>query len=114
MKLIDYLKPERVVMLSGTSKADALDELVDVLVKTGVGVEAGKINSREGISDYESLDETPIHIIVLIAAPQGQHEAYIRLLGLVADVLKKQALRQAIVAAEDASEILRIFTEDGE
>jgi len=151
MKLIDYLKPERVVMLSGTSKADALDELVDVLVKTGVGVEAGKIKeavwvrermmstgignglavphvrlpglsemamavgvSREGISDYESLDETPIHIIVLIAAPQGQHEAYIRLLGLVADVLKKQALRQAIVAAEDASEILRIFTEDGE
>ena len=150
MKLIDYLKPDRVVMLRGTSKADALELLVSALVNTGVDVEKEELTqavwareqmmstgignglavphvrlpglsemamalgvSREGIADYESLDETPIHVIVLIAAPQGEHEAYIRLLGSAADVLKKEPLRQAIIAAEDSSEVCRIFTEDG-
>ena len=150
MRLIDYLKADRVVILSGASKGDALEQLVCALVDTGVDVEKEKLTqavwareqmmstgignglavphvrlpglsemamamgvSREGIRDYESLDETPIHIIVLIAAPQGEHEAYIRLLGSVAEVLRKEPLRQAIVAAEDPSEVCRIFTEDG-
>ena len=150
MRLIDYLKPDRVVMLSGTSKADGLEQLACALIDTGVDVEKEKLTravwareqmmstgignglavphvrlpglsemamalgvSREGIKDYESLDETPIHIIVLIAAPQGQHEAYIRLLGSVADVLRKEPLRQAIVAAEGPSEVCRIFREEG-
>jgi len=69
--------------------------------------------SRNGIADYESLDDEPIRIIVLIAAPQGEHDTYIRLLARVAEALKKKQLRQAIVDTDDPAEVHRILTEGG-
>ena len=65
--------------------------------------------SREGISDYESLDGRPVHVVVLIQAPSGEHETYIRLLAKVADVLKQEVLRESVIAAEDPAEICRIL-----
>jgi len=67
--------------------------------------------NRNGIDDYESLDNEPVHIVVLIAAPEGQHETYIRLLAKAADVLKQPGLRKAIVDSDDRQEIYRILTE---
>ena len=63
-----------------------------------------------GICDYESLDNEPIYIVVLIAAPEGQHEIYIRLLAEVVDVLKRPDLRQKIIASEEPAEIYQILT----
>jgi len=67
--------------------------------------------SRNGIADYESLDNKPVHIIVLIAAPQGRHEIYIRLLAKVANILKQDNIRKAITEADDAATVHRILTE---
>ena len=67
--------------------------------------------SRNGIADYESLDNKPVHIIVLIAAPQGKHEIYIRLLAQVANILKQDDVRKAIAEADDPAEVYRILTE---
>ena len=36
--------------------------------------------SRPGIHDYASLDDKPVHLVFLIAAPKGQHAEYLRLL----------------------------------
>ncbi len=65
--------------------------------------------SSEGISDYESLDGLPVHIIVMIVAPTGEHEMYIRLLAKVSDVLKDTELREAVIAAEETETIHRIL-----
>jgi mannitol/fructose-specific phosphotransferase system IIA component (Ntr-type) len=147
MKLGDYLKPQCVVILQGTTKEEALSELIDVMVENGApgkaqlteavwrreemmstgigaglaiphvrmgGLKAALIAvgvSHEGLADYESLDGEPVHIVVLIAAPQGQHETYIRLLALVADVLKQKPLREQILQAEDSETIYRVLTE---
>ncbi|MDY7009660.1 MAG: PTS sugar transporter subunit IIA [Planctomycetota bacterium] len=80
-----------------------LPGLADAVMAVGV--------SRAGIPDYESLDNQPVHIIVLIAAPQGRHEIYIRLLAKVANILKQDDIRKAISEADDAAEIYRILTE---
>ena len=69
--------------------------------------------SRAGIADYESLDNKPVHIIVLIAVPQGQHELYIRLLAEIVGILKREDLRRAIIEAKDASEAYRLLTQMG-
>jgi len=61
--------------------------------------------SREGIPDYESIDGEPAHIIVLIVAPQGRHELYIKLLATVVGLLKKSSLRSRITEAETSFEI---------
>lgn len=67
--------------------------------------------SRDGISDYESLDNQPVHIMVLIAAPQGQHDTYIRLLAKAANVFKRSDLRERIIKADDPAEIYAVFAE---
>jgi mannitol/fructose-specific phosphotransferase system IIA component (Ntr-type) len=66
--------------------------------------------SHSGIQDYESLDGEPVHVVVLIAAPAGEHETYIRLLATAADVLKQDALKERILHTTDIEEIYQIFT----
>ena len=65
--------------------------------------------SRDGITDYESLDPEPICILILIAAPQGQHEVYIQLLAKVAQALKHQQLRQAIIKADNPQQVYDVL-----
>lgn len=59
--------------------------------------------SPGGISGYDSLDAEPITILVLIVAPQGQHEVYIRLLAKMVEILKQPEMRKRILAAESAA-----------
>jgi PTS system nitrogen regulatory IIA component len=65
--------------------------------------------SQAGIPDYESLDQQPVSIVVMIVAPAGEHDTYIRLLARVADVLKDESMRDAIIAAKDTHTILDIL-----
>ncbi len=65
----------------------------------------------EGLGDYEALDGQPVTIVVLIAAPQGQHETYIRLLAKIAEVLKHEDCRQAVLTAETTEQAHQILTE---
>jgi len=69
--------------------------------------------SREGITDYESLDNKPVHVVVLIIVPQGQHELYIRLLAEIIGILKREDIRKAIIEAKDTSEAYKILTRMG-
>ncbi len=145
MKLSDYLTSDRVVVLRGTSKTDALRELAEI-VSRGNGLDAAKVEraiwERErlmstgignglaiphvrlaglsapriavgvapaGIADYDSLDGQPVCILVLILAPQGQHDTHIRLLARVADVLKHPQQARTIVAAQDPQLIYQIL-----
>jgi len=70
--------------------------------------------SRDGIHDYESLDDEPVRFIVLIAVPQGAHETYLRLLSIAADVLKQDDLRQRILESKDEEEVYAIFARHGD
>jgi len=67
--------------------------------------------SRQGLRDYQSLDDEPVRIVVLIAVPAGDHEGYIRLLAETVAVLKQPERRRAILAAESPEQIHRLLTE---
>ncbi len=64
--------------------------------------------SRDGV-EYDSLDGEPVHIVVMIAGPEGQQERYLRLLAHIMVVLKKEENRRRILTAEDPQEIVDIF-----
>ncbi|MBN1943009.1 MAG: PTS sugar transporter subunit IIA [Phycisphaerae bacterium] len=66
----------------------------------------------EGISDYISLDKEPVRIVLLIAAPKGQHETYIRLLAAAVDVLKDPEMRQAVLAAQTPADVAALLKEE--
>ncbi len=62
----------------------------------------------EGI-DYDSLDGVPVKIIILIAAPEGEQNKYLRILARVTHVLRDDAARARILAAQNPQEIIRLF-----
>jgi PTS system fructose-specific IIC component len=66
--------------------------------------------SRDGVKDYVSLDQEPVHLVVMIAAPQGDHEGYIRLLAKTVEVLKEPEALQAMVTASEAESVYEILT----
>jgi PTS system nitrogen regulatory IIA component len=65
----------------------------------------------EGVADYESLDDQPVTIIVMIVAGSGQHSEYIRLLAQVTERLKAEDVRRAVLAATDPEDIYRTMVE---
>jgi len=67
--------------------------------------------SREGI-DFDSLDDEPVHIIVMIAAPEGAQECYIHVLAKVATVLKHAETRERILRSESVQEICDILARE--
>lgn len=95
----------------------------ELIMSTGIGfgiaVPHAKISSVDdvtmavGISSagipFESLDEKPVHIIVMIAAGANQQDKYIRTLARVMLVLKTPATRQELIAAHSPAAVLEIF-----
>ena len=71
----------------------------------GVGI------SREGI-DYGSLDNKPVHIMVLFATPQGADKEYLSLLAQVMAALKNRKLYNRLVACETAEDVYRVLRAD--
>ncbi len=63
----------------------------------------------KGIKDYTSLDAKPVNIVVLIVAPEGQHETYIRLLAAVVEVLNQPELQEKILTAETPADAYQIL-----
>lgn len=127
-EFLKYLDPNCILLLEGTTKKAALEEIIalattrctldesqlreliwkrEKMMTTGVGKGLALPHIRvpefpvplviigickEPISDYKSLDNEPIRLIVFIAADERDQDAYIRLLGSVSMKLKDPAV----------------------
>lgn len=67
---------------------------------------------RNGLFDYDSLDKEPVYVVIMIIAPEGHHETYIRLLAEVAEILKEEELREAVIHAETPQDVYNILCTD--
>jgi PTS system nitrogen regulatory IIA component len=99
------------------------EELMSTGIGLGIGVPHVRLNSvddllvsfgicREAIIDYPSLDDLPIRLIAMIAANTGQHAKHIRALSTVTGVLKNEATRTAVLAADTADEAYDLLTRE--
>ncbi len=64
---------------------------------------------KEGIPDYETIDNIPVKIVVLIIAGEGQHKEYIQILSLVVTKLKQSEVRERLTEAKSKKEIYQIL-----
>ena len=64
--------------------------------------------SRQGI-EYQSFDDQPVHIIVMIAAPEGAHREYLSVLAKIALLLKNDVLRKSLIASNTPGEVYEIL-----
>lgn len=67
--------------------------------------------SRNPITDYQSLDGIPVHLLFMIAAGQNQHAEYLKLLSSLSLKLKCEKLRNALISAPDTETFYRILVE---
>lgn len=62
----------------------------------------------EGI-DYGTLDNKPVHIMILFATPEGADKEYLRLLAQVMATLKNRPFYEALVACRSNEEVYQIL-----
>jgi len=63
---------------------------------------------RRGI-DFDAIDGKPVHIVILLLAPEGGGKAHLELLAHLARILQQAPIREAIMNAASASEIAELF-----
>ena len=112
-RLIELSRSERSIRDFQKFRREVLKR--ESIVSTGIGmgvalphVKTDSVSSffitvgvfKNGV-DWDSLDGKPVHIIVLIAAPEGEHETYIRLLAQAAEVFRHEDLRRTMIETGD-------------
>ena len=72
-------------------------------------VVAGFGRSKGGI-EFDSLDNQPVHFIVLFIVPRDQFQTHLRTLAAIAKFLNDRAVREELGTAATAEDILKVFT----
>ena len=112
---------------SAVESAEALQEAVferEGIMSTGIGlgiaIPHAKIpsirdfvvaigRSRQGI-DFNSLDQKPVQIVVLIAGPSHEQQRYLEILAGVTLRLKSEELRASVLEARSAEDIVEVIS----
>lgn len=96
------------VMSTGIGQGVAIPHVRINQVKrpsVGIGI------SRDGI-EFDTLDDAPVHIIVLFAMPAGSQKEYLSLLAQVMLSLKMPGFRERLVACATPEEVLEVLNSD--
>ena len=64
--------------------------------------------SREG-SEFASPDGQPVHIVALLATPRKHQKQHMELLAALSRLLQHQGVRESLIQAADAVEVVDIF-----
>lgn len=64
--------------------------------------------SKKGI-DFNSIDNKPVHLIVLVAAGERQHKDYLKLLSKIMALLKNDSIRNEIINAKNTMQVCTIL-----
>lgn len=64
--------------------------------------------SKTGI-DFDALDEQPVNLIVLFLVPQGQFQKHLHTLANIAKFLHDRPLREKLLTATNADEVVQII-----
>lgn len=74
------------------------DAITDIVIAIGV--------SHEGIKDYGSMDDKPVHFVMMVAAGSHQHREYLQILAHIAMLVKNERIKTALLAAKNEDEII--------
>ncbi|OHE77594.1 MAG: PTS sugar transporter subunit IIC [Verrucomicrobia bacterium RIFCSPHIGHO2_12_FULL_41_10] len=67
--------------------------------------------SEQGI-EFESLDEKPVHFVVLFLVPQDQYQTHLKTLSAIAKFLNNRVTREELTVAPDAKAIIKILNRE--
>jgi PTS system nitrogen regulatory IIA component len=96
------------------------DELMSTAIGRGIAIPHVRLSSvtdlvaavgisRMDITDFQTLDDEPVRIVIMIAAAYNQHAYYLQTLSFFSSRLKNPQLRRAILAAGESPEVYRLL-----
>lgn len=127
----DEIISELVALMAGNgligNQADLLRSAMERegLMSTGIGKgvaiphgrtkELKKMAGAFGVSrqpvDFGSLDDQPVQIFFFVATPQSFISDHVKALALVSRLLNRDQIREQLVKAASAEEVLKIFSQ---
>jgi len=66
---------------------------------------------REGLA-FDALDNLPVKIFAMVAAPRKTDEIYVKVLSLLYRVLNQETFRSELLKAGSAAEVITLMTEE--
>ncbi|MBM4168845.1 MAG: PTS sugar transporter subunit IIA [Ignavibacteria bacterium] len=78
-------------------KTDAVTDIVGAFATTADPI------------DYQSLDEQPVRIVLLLVGPETMVGQHIKLLSRISRLMNKEDFRKRLVQAESPSKVFEIF-----
>ncbi|MEO8758474.1 MAG: PTS sugar transporter subunit IIA [Devosia sp.] len=118
---------EKVAALTGQSEAEIFESLNDreSLGSTGLGngiaVPHGKFAALKGVMavflklempvDFDSVDDQPVDIVMMLLAPMGAGADHLKALARVARVLRTDSVTEALRRTNDPAQLYAILTQ---
>ena len=97
------------------------EELMSTAIGKGIAIPHVRLSSvtdlvmavgvcRKTISDYQTIDDTPVDLLFMIAAAYNQHSLYLKTISHFCGKLKQEGLHENIVNAKDAQEVFALLS----
>ena len=61
--------------------------------------------ARDGVSDYQSIDQEAIKIVILIAVEKARHKDHIQLLSMFMGKLKEKEIRNQVIGSSNVDDV---------
>ena len=81
-----------------------LSSVTDLVMAVGV--------SKKPLEDYQSIDEEPVTLLIMIAAAHNQHTYYLKTISYFSGKLKSNELRDAIKNAQSPREVYDVLVKE--
>ena len=96
------------------------EELMSTAIGKGIAIPHVRLSSvtdlvmavgvcKKPISDYQTIDDTPVDLLFMIAAAYNQHSLYLKTISHFCGKLKQEGLRENIINAKDAQEVFSLL-----
>ncbi len=81
-----------------------LSSITDLVMSVGI--------SKCDIADFQTIDDTPVRLLFMIAAAYNQHAYYLQTLSYFSSKIKNKELRDALLNVTDPVEAYNLLTRD--
>ena len=97
------------------------EELMSTAIGKGIAIPHVRLSSvtdlvmavgvcKKPIIDYQTIDETPVDLLFMIAAAYNQHSLYLKTISHFCSKLKQEGLHENIINAKDAQEVFTFLS----
>ncbi len=96
------------------------EDLMSTAIGRGIAIPHARISSvtdlvmavgicKNPIMDFQTLDDQPVRLLIMIAAAYNQHSYYLQTLSRVSSKLKDEKLRDGLLAAKSSEEAYKLL-----